>query len=100
MDYWDSFVESSLEFWRMVPRDAWNDYETLQKEYSWNPFARVRMKELGYEENERYNEDFYRNTGRNPKDNTYPIRSGAYGNYVGLADYFEVGESLLDFYRF
>lgn len=100
MDYWDEFVESSLEFWRAVPRDDWNNYEKLQTDYSWNPFAKIRMKELEYEELQRWNEDFYKNTGRNPKDNTYPIRSGAYGNFVGFNDYFEVGESLLDFYHF
>lgn len=98
-DYWDGFVQSTVEFFRGIPEDDWNDYERLQKDYWWNPFAKKRMDELAYEENQDWWSDYDRNTGTNHKNNPYPIRNGVYGHYVSPLDYFEVTDAIIDLYR-
>lgn len=96
--YWDSFVQSSVEFWRGIPEDDWNDYEKLQKDYWWNPFAKKRMEELAYEENQRWLKDRSKNMGFDLGDNLYPIRSGYYNGYTGYGDYFEASESVINLF--
>lgn len=79
----------------------WNDYGSVQK-YSTDPvFGSMfsnRMKQLEYEENDRFQKDKARNLGYSLEDVRYPIRSGLYGNYAGSGNLFEATPSIIGLY--
>lgn len=77
----------------------WDDYEMVQKNSTLPWIGRIyetRLKELAYEENKRYWEDYAKNTGIDLDKISYPIRTGVYGNYVGAGDYFEASSSVVN----
>lgn len=102
MSYYDvnSLVEQAK---RRNDELYWNNYGWLQR-YSEYPviggYFRARMNTLAYEENQRYWDDWFRNTGVSRNSSRYPIRSGLYGHYSdGFLEGFEASEAIMKLYH-
>lgn len=91
----DYFAEKNIV--PSLPWD-WNDYRSMQ-EWSTKPIIGgifdKRLKQMAYEENDRYWKDKASNYGFDLDDVSYPIRSGVYGTAVGTGDFLEASESVL-----
>lgn len=79
----------------------WNDYKSVQK-YSTDPvFGDIfsnRMRQLEFEENERYQKDKARNLGYSLENVRYPIRAGLYGHFAGSGSLPEATPSIIGLY--
>lgn len=77
----------------------WDNYEMVQHNATLPVIGRiydVRKQELAYEENKRYWSDKASNWGFSLDNVSYPIRAGVYGNEVGVGDYFEASEAVIN----
>lgn len=97
-----------LDNWWMISPPAyfakmyWDDRDDYQALQRWaelplvGGIARSRMNQLAYSENQRYWNDYKRNTGINPR---YPIRAGLYGSYSSeIGEAFEATEAVMSLY--